>query len=143
MRLRNLIKPATIAHSQAMMRVNIDQVDLELVQGDMTHQTTNAIVNAANSRLLGDGGVDGAIHRAGGPSILAECQHIRGCPTGEMRITGDGNLMVIRSKPRPSYPVPISIVLHLHYSTAFAALPFSRSTQIPMVIRSMQLPRWR
>jgi O-acetyl-ADP-ribose deacetylase (regulator of RNase III) len=72
--------------------------EIVLVEGDLTTQEVDAIVNAANSTLLGGGGVDGAIHRAGGPSILAECREIRrttfpdGVPTGRAVATGGGDL---------------------------------------------------
>jgi O-acetyl-ADP-ribose deacetylase len=74
------------------MEFNIGKTIFFLEEGDITRQETEAIINAANSRLAGGGGVDGAIHRAGGPAIMEECRRIGHCPTGQAVITSGGNL---------------------------------------------------
>ncbi len=76
------------------MKLHIGDKTIELVEGDVTRQEVDAIVNAANSRLAGGGGVDGAIHRAGGHTIMEEtdAKYPGGCPTGTAAITGAGNL---------------------------------------------------
>jgi len=74
------------------MEIRLNTITLELVQGDITQLAVDAIANAANSGLRGGGGVDGAIHRIGGPAIMAECRQLGGCPTGQAVVTTVGDL---------------------------------------------------
>jgi len=117
------------------MEVKINNSIIRLIQGDITKQKVEAIVNAANSRLAGGGGVDGAIHIAGGPKIMEECKKYDGCPTGTAVMTTGGNLpsKYIIHTVGPIYKNGISGEPELLQSAYFNCLKLAEKNNIKII----------
>lgn len=138
---------------------------MRVLEGDITALDVDAIVNAANERLLGGGGVDGAIHRAAGPELLAECRMLGGCPTGEARITGGYRLKArhvihtvgpvwsgardddpalascYRSSLRLAADNGLASIAFPAISTGVYGFPFDRAARIAVAATAMELER--
>ena len=108
---------------------------LNIKEGDMTKEQVDVIVNAANNTLLGGGGVDGAIHREGGVSILEQCKKIGGCPTGEARITTGGNLdaRYVIHTVGPVYSHGISKEEKLLYNSYYNSLELAKEYKLKTI----------
>lgn len=108
---------------------------LNIKEGDITKEKVDVIVNAANNTLLGGGGVDGAIHREGGVSILEQCKKIGGCPTGEARITTGGNLdaRYVIHTVGPVYSHGISKEEKLLYNSYYNSLELAKEYKLKTI----------